>query len=237
MTFPPGGQPPFGDPQQSGQGYGPPQQPYGQPQQSYGQPQQSYGQPQQPYGYPPQGGPGYPPPHGGQGYPPPGGPGSYPPPGYQGPPKKRRTGLIIGLLVLVLVIAGAVAAGVVLTVQGKTPLASDEKKIEVAIHDFYDTLGSDGFAAAAAKACAADRAEFDTLTEDQKKEFDTAKIDVSIDKIDNIVITDDRATAKITGKLTLTIPGEVPDTDAGTTEHLRKEDGKWKVCSAETGKN
>jgi hypothetical protein len=221
MTYPPGGQPPYGEPGQPGYG-----QPY--PQQGgQGYPQQG--------GYPPPGGQGYPPP---QGYQPQGGPGGYPP-GYQGyqPPKKRRTGLIVGLLVLVLVIAGAVAAGVVLTVQGKTPLASDEKKIEVAIHDFYDTLGSHGFAAAAAKACAADRAEFDTLSEDQKKEFDSAKIDVKIDKIDDIVVTGDRATAKITGKLTLTIPGETPDTDTGTTEHLRKEDGKWKVCSAESGKN
>ncbi|WP_063046704.1 Rv0361 family membrane protein [Nocardia pseudovaccinii] len=217
MTYPPGGQPPFGAPQ------GQPQQPYGYPQQGGpGYPQQG--------GYPPPGGPGYGPQ---QGYPP---PGSYQQPGYP-PPKKRRTGLIIGLLVLVLVIAGAVAAGVVLTVQGKTPLASDEKKIQAAIHDFYDTLESNGFAAAAGKACAADRAEFDTLTDEQKKEFDTAKIEVSIDKIDDIVVTGDRATARITGKLTLTVPGETPDTDTGTTEHLRKEDGKWKICSAESGKN
>lgn len=247
MTYPPGGQPPFGQPQEPGQpGYG---QPY--PQQGgQGYPQQGGYPPPGGQGYPPPGGQGYPPP-GAQGYPPPGGQGyapqgapGYPPPGgnppgYQGypPPKQRKTGLIIGLLVLVLVIAGAVAAGVVLTMQGKTPLASDEKKIEVAIHDFYDTLGSRGFAAAAAKSCAADRAEFDTLTEEQKKEFDTAKIEVSIDKIDDIVVTGDRASARITGKLTLTIPGETPDTDTGTTEHLRKEDGKWKVCSAESGKN
>ncbi|WP_433194998.1 hypothetical protein ACQP1G_40110 [Nocardia sp. CA-107356] len=234
MTYPPSGQPPFGQPQEPGQaGYGQPYPPQG----GQGYPQQG--------GYPPPGGQGYPPPggqgyapQGAPGYPPPGGPVGYPP-GYQGyqPPKKRRTGLIVGLVVLVVVIAGAVGAGVTLTVQGKTPLASDEKKIEVAIHDFYDTLGSDGFAAAAAKACAADRAEFDTLTDEQKKEFDTAKVDVSIDKIDNIVITGDRATARITGKLTLTIPGENPDTDTGTNEHLRKEDGKWKVCSAESGKN
>ncbi|MGY4101266.1 Rv0361 family membrane protein [Nocardia sp. R16R-3T] len=202
MTYPQGGQTPFGQPQYP----------------------QGAGQPQQGYGYPQQGG-----------YPPPSGQGYGPQQGY--PPPKRRTGLIIALLVLVLVIAGAVAAGVVLMAQGKTPLASDEKKIQVAIHDFYDTLGKSGFAAAAAKACAADRADFDTLTEEQKKEFDSAKVEVDIDKIDDIVIIGDRATAKITGKLTLTVPGETPDTDTGTTEHLRKEDGKWKVCSAESGKN
>lgn len=27
---------------------------------------------------------------------------------------------------------------------------------------------------------------------------------------------------------------EQPDTGAGTTEHLEKEDGMWRVCSAES---
>jgi hypothetical protein len=224
MTYPPGGQPPFGEPQY-------PQQP-GQP---FGQPQQ----PQQPYGHVPQGGPDYPQ----QGYPQQGYPPGYPqqgyPPGYpqQGypPPKKSRTGLIIGLLILILVIVGGLAAGVVLTVQGKTPLSSDEKKIEVAVRDFYEALSSDGFGAAAAKTCSADRREFEALTPEQRKEFDAAKISVTIDSVDNIVITGDRATAHINGKLSLTLPDEVPntDTDTGTNEHLRKEDGKWKVCSKE----
>jgi hypothetical protein len=138
---------------------------------------------------------------------------------------------------LVLVLAGGIAAGVVLTVQGTTLLASDDKKIEVAIHDFYDTLGKDGFRAAAAEACAADRTEFDSLSEDQKKAFDSAKVSVSIDKIENIVVTGDRATAHIVGQLTLSLPGETPNTDNSTDESLKKEDGKWKVCSAESGKN
>ncbi|MFE7795977.1 hypothetical protein [Nocardia sp. NPDC057440] len=212
MTYPPSGQQPYGSqyPEQPGQ--------QGYPQQGPYPPQ-----PQQPYGYPPQGGAGYPPP-------------GYPPQGYPQPPKKKRTGLFIGLLVLVLIIAGGIAAGVVLTVQGKTPLASDEKKIEVAIHDFYDALGKDGFRAAAAKACASDRAEFDALSEEQKQAFDASKVSVTIDRIENIVITGDRATAHVVGHLTLTLPGEAPDTDDSTNEHLRKEDGKWRVCSAETDK-
>ena len=67
----------------------------------YGQGQQGYpGYPQQP-GYPPrQGYPQQP------GYPPPG----YPPPGYGGPvgpPKKKRTGLILGIVGTVVVLLGA----------------------------------------------------------------------------------------------------------------------------------
>ncbi|MEV6645614.1 hypothetical protein [Amycolatopsis sp. NPDC051371] len=66
----------------------------------YGQGQPGYGQ-QGPPGYPQQ--PGYPPP----GYPPQQG---YPPPGYAGPmrpPKKKRTGLILGIVGAVVVLLGA----------------------------------------------------------------------------------------------------------------------------------
>jgi hypothetical protein len=96
--------PPYGDQQGSGSGpqYG---QPYGQPgygQQPYPQPaaQPGYGQPG--YGQPAYGQPGYgQQPYGAPQY---GGPGGYGAP-YAAPPKKSRTGLIIGL-VGVLVVAG-----------------------------------------------------------------------------------------------------------------------------------
>lgn len=117
-TFgPPPGQPPYGAPY--GQPTDQPQygQPYGQPATEppqYGQP---YGQPQYgaPYGQPPAapppgwgqqpgfGAPGYPPPYG------PGGPGGP----FGPPPKKSRTGLVIGLVsggvvLLVLLVLGVV---------------------------------------------------------------------------------------------------------------------------------
>lgn len=80
----------------------PPQ--YGQGQQGQQGPQGYPGYGQQP-GYPPQQ-PGHPPQ---QGYPPPG----YPPPGYGGPlpphqpPKKKKTGLILGIVGGVVVLLGA----------------------------------------------------------------------------------------------------------------------------------
>lgn len=91
---PPQGQPGYGYPQQPPQaqpGYGYPQQPgpYGQPPQV---PPQGYGQPQQPgpYGQPPQ-------------QPPYGGAPGFPPP--QGAPKKK-TGLIIGSVIVALAVIG-----------------------------------------------------------------------------------------------------------------------------------
>lgn len=94
-----GQQPPQGQPGPYGQpGYGYPQQPpqgqpgYGYPQQPPGVPQQGYGQPQQPgpYGQPPQ-------------QPPYGGAPGFPPP--QGTPKKK-TGLIIGSVIVALAVIG-----------------------------------------------------------------------------------------------------------------------------------
>ncbi|WP_039796315.1 Rv0361 family membrane protein [Nocardia araoensis] len=185
--------------------------------------------PQPPSGYPPPG-PGQPPPPPGPGYPPP----AYPPWGYPPQPQKSHTGLIAGLVVIVvLMIAGALIAGIFLTTQGKGPLASDEKRIELAIRDFYETLDRRGFRAAAEQACARERAAFDAMTESEKKEFDSTSVSVTIDRIEDIVVTGDTATAKVTGKLTVAVPGEQPDTETSTTEHLRKEDGKWKVCSPE----
>ncbi|MGQ4617863.1 Rv0361 family membrane protein [Nocardia sp. R7R-8] len=211
MAYPPGGQPPDDRP-----------------------PQQ-----QPPSGYPP---PGpwqpIPPPGPGQQPPPPPGPG-YPPPGYSpwgSPPQPRKshTGLIASAVVLiVLVIAGALIAGVFLTTQGKGPLASDEKKIEIAIRDFYETLDRSGFRAASELACARERAAFEGMTESEKKEFDSTSVSVTIDRIEDIVVTGDTATAKVTGTLTVAVPGEQPDTETSTTEHLKKEDGTWKVCSPE----
>ncbi|WP_377271448.1 hypothetical protein [Peterkaempfera sp. SMS 1(5)a] len=103
-------QPPYGAPQPPAPPYGQPPQPYGTPQPpppAYGQPN-PYGQPQPPQqqGYPPQ--PGYPQQpqqqFGGPGYPPPASPGQ---PGRSG---KRRTGLVIGIVVAVLAVGGGGAA-------------------------------------------------------------------------------------------------------------------------------
>lgn len=128
MTTP---QPPYGQPQYGHQpGYGqPPAQPgygqqpaqpqYGQPQQQpqygqpgYGQPAQpQYGQPQQAYGQPPQyGQPGY-----GQ--------------GYGAAPKKSKTGLIVGLGALVVLVAVGV---VLLLTLGPTVLDASAAERDVA---------------------------------------------------------------------------------------------------------
>ncbi|WP_040865143.1 Rv0361 family membrane protein [Nocardia exalbida] len=228
MTYPPGGQPPDDrppHPQQPEPGYPPLGQ--GQPPSGPGNPPPEPGQPPWDSGYPPPG-PGQPP--SAPGYPPPG----YPPWGYPPQPKKGHTGLIVGLVAIVaLVIAGAMIAGVFLTSQGRGPLASDEKRIELAIRDFYETLDTRGFRAAAEQACAHERAAFEAMTESEKSEFDSTSISVTIDRIEDIVVTGDTATAKVTGKLTVAVPGRQPDTESSTTEHLTKEDGKWKVCSAE----
>ncbi|MFD4461370.1 hypothetical protein [Nocardia sp. NPDC058480] len=186
----------------------------------------------------PSGPPGYPHAGSGTGGPPgpeyPGGPDVFAPPPA---PKKKRTGLFIALGVVALVVIGAVVTGVVLTMQGRTPLSSDETQIDVAVRDFYDTLDSEGFIAAAQLACQADRTEIDNLTTEQREQFDKATVQVTIDDVKDIVITGDNAKATVTGQLTLSVEGEEPDTESSTEEHLTKEDGTWKICSAPANKH
>ncbi|SDM20280.1 Rv0361 family membrane protein [Allokutzneria albata] len=150
MTYPPqqpyGGQP---DPyNQGGQG----QQPYGQQPPNTGgfnQPQDPYGQQaQQPGGYPGyQGQPGQPGQPGPYGYPPqgqpgPGGPqGPYgPPPGYEGygtPPgsPKKRTGLIIGIIVAVVVLVGG-GIGAYFLFSGSSPDAIAQRAAQLMTESF-----------------------------------------------------------------------------------------------------
>ncbi len=186
----------------------------------------------------PGGPPGYPHPGAGGGGPQgpqyPGGPDVFVPPPA---PKKKRTGLFVALGVVALVIVGVLVAGVVLTLQGRTPLSSDDSQIELAVRDFYDTLDSDGFIAAAQLACQADRTEIDNLTAEQRAQFDKASVQVTIDEVKDIVITGDDAKATVTGQLTLSVEGEEPDTESSTEEHLTKEDGTWKICSSPANKH
>lgn len=178
--------------------------------------------PAPPYGYAPQANYRYPPLPGGS----------------RQPPRTQRTGLILAVIAVLLLATGAVvAAALVLTDPRTEAPPSDAQRIEAAIRDFYDTLGANGFRAAATKTCATDRTEFDALPEPEKQRFDRTDVEVTIDKIENIMITGDTATAHVTGRLTLTLPGEQPDTDNNTDEHLKKENGVWKICSSRSGPN
>ncbi|GGL36294.1 Rv0361 family membrane protein [Nocardia jinanensis] len=150
------------------------------------------------------------------------------------PPGKRRTGLIVGAVVAVLVVVAAIAAVVVLTLQGRTPLSSDEQQIEASLREFYGTLSDDGFAAATHLACKADRDEFDAMSDAEKSEAEKLGFKVEIDSVDNIVVTGDRAEAEIKGKFSLSAPGggEDEQMDDSSEENLVKEDGEWRVCSS-----
>ncbi|MGW0179730.1 Rv0361 family membrane protein [Nocardia sp. NPDC003345] len=225
MTNPPAGPPPYGPRPPDGPGPGQPDQSgWSQPV----PPPQQGGYPQQ-QGYPgqpgmPQGQPGYP---------------GAPQPGYPGqpgpPPRKRRTGVIIGAAVVaVLLIVAAVAVGVVLTMQGRTPLSSDEQQVEAALREFYDTLSTDGFQAATELACKADRDEFTAMSESERSEAEKLEFSVEIQSIDNVVINGDHAEAQLTGKFSFSMPGESGDdqVDDSSEENLVKEDGEWRVCSS-----
>ncbi|MBB5914902.1 hypothetical protein BJY24_003769 [Nocardia transvalensis] len=188
--------------------------------------------PQQPQGYQPESQPPsyYPP----EGYP---AVGDYPPqqPPVPPPPRKRRTGLIVVPLVLVLAAAGAAGIVALLTGNGKGPFASEEKKIELAIRDFYGTIATDGVDAAMAKSCRADRDEYAALPAEQRAAIASETLTLRIDAIDAIVIDGDQATAKVHGSLAPSSGGLMPDLDTidSAPEYVRREGGDWKVCAAD----
>ncbi|MFV2008363.1 MULTISPECIES: LppU/SCO3897 family protein [unclassified Micromonospora] len=129
-----------------GSAYPPPGSAYPPPGSGAPDPTTPYSSPYQPGGYPPptsgggaypppptSGGGGYPPPPGsGGGFPPPPPPGWGPPPGVPGapPPKKSRTGLIIGLVigavVLLLLLCGCGVIGLFALADSGTSTASEE---------------------------------------------------------------------------------------------------------------
>ncbi|MFH5232496.1 hypothetical protein [Antrihabitans spumae] len=216
MTYPPNGP---GD----GQPYNQP----GNPQQQWGQQPgpQAWGQPQpgpQAWGQP-QPGPqawGQQPGYGQQGFPP--------------PARKSKTGLIVGLIVAAVLVIGTVIGIVLLTGDDSDSSAtgdttgSDEEQIESAIKTFYSTWESKGYNAAVKLACTAARNDPEKEVDaDTEKQLDTAEFDIQ--KVENIRIDGDLATADVTG--TVTFDGQ---SDAGlddmTEEYLAKEGGKWKVC-------
>jgi hypothetical protein len=160
------------------------------------------------------------------GYPPPSGPASQ--------PRKRRTGLLVGAVVAAVVLIAGISAAVVLTVQGKTPLSSEEQQVEAALRDFYGTLTDDGFRSATELACKADRDEFDAMSESEKSEAEKLEFGVEVESVDNIVVTGDRAEAEIKGKFSFAVPGGDSDdqVDDSSKENLVKEDGEWRVCSS-----
>ncbi|MGW0004618.1 Rv0361 family membrane protein [Nocardia grenadensis] len=154
------------------------------------------------------------------------------PPESARPTRKRR--LIAGAVVAALVVVAALAAVVVLTLQGRTPLSSDDQQIEASLREFYGTLSDDGFAAATGLACKADRDDFDAMSDAEKSEAEKLGFTVDIDSVDNIVVTDDHAKAEIKGKFSLSAPGGGDDEqmDDRSEESLVKEDGEWRVCSS-----
>ncbi|GAB2567186.1 Rv0361 family membrane protein [Nocardia heshunensis] len=141
----------------------------------------------------------------------------------------RRTPLTIGLGVAAVVLVGGGIATAV-TLNGKDSGVSEDKRVETALRSFYDAMDSGGASQAVGKTCAGDRAQYDAFTDAQKQAMDKNRVSMKVDSVQGITITGDRATAVTLG--TFTLPGAAAD-KRSIPEHLRKEDGVWKVCSTD----
>ncbi|WP_067562287.1 Rv0361 family membrane protein [Nocardia acidivorans] len=150
----------------------------------------------------------------------------------QQPSGKGRGGgrkpLVIGVIAAaVIVVGGGIATAVSLS--GKDS-PGDSARIDAAIRDFYGTLAAKGPGVAVTKSCAADRAEYDALPAAQKAAAEQGRMELRIAGVGEITVTGDLATAKMTGALV--VPGS-DDKTTTATEHLRREQGTWRVCSTD----
>ncbi|WP_067722147.1 Rv0361 family membrane protein [Nocardia yamanashiensis] len=134
--------------------------------------------------------------------------------------------LLIGALALgATLLSGCTAAA------GSTGTAkTEEQQVESAVRDFYQALSKEGPGVASTKACAPDRTEYQALSDAQKKAAEQGRFEINIDSVGKIAITGDRATAEMKG--TVALPGAEGKQTTGN-EHLRREDGSWKVCSSD----
>ncbi|NNH70339.1 hypothetical protein HLB23_10760 [Nocardia uniformis] len=144
-------------------------------------------------------------------------------------PRSRRAGLIAGSVVIVVVIAGVVGG---IALRSGDPAPSDTQRIDTAIRDFYDALNAGGPAQAVTTACAQDRIDFEAIPADQRTAMDRNRFTVSIDAVEDIAITGDRATATVRGSMAPTASPQAAQA-SNAQQHLREEDGAWKVCSAD----
>ncbi|MBJ8347301.1 nuclear transport factor 2 family protein [Antrihabitans sp. YC2-6] len=226
MSYPPNGPGPEGqfpgqDPYRPTEGqpygpqYGPPPGQYGPPPGQFGPPPGQYGPPPGQYGPPP-----------GQYGPPPGqygpqfgplhqqNPNPYQQGFYQPPQRSNRTPLIIGAVIAVVVVVGAIIAAILL-VGNSSGGDSDEAQIENVLNKVLTEPIGDNLDLL----CDDLRPDIEDREQTRTREPDP---DVEIIKIENIKVTGDRATAKVTAK----VAGE----EDSENFSLRREDGDWKFC-------
>jgi hypothetical protein len=263
MTYPPQQPGPHGQQPQPGGPYGqqPPQQPgwgqqpqpgYGQPPQpGYGQPQPGYGQPQQdPFGQqgPPSGGFQQQGPYGQQ----PGPYGQQPGfggPGFGGPPpKKSKTGLIIGVAAaVVLLVGGGITAAVLLSGDDSSSSSNtasdsgssdsgkssgnDEGDVKKVAEEYIAAVTSRNESKGKSLSCKAvldEAAELEkNLTEEQRKLAEEFK-KMPVPKLTYKGATVSGDTAKVKINTVASFGGQTADTDVDYT--FKKESGKWKYC-------
>ncbi len=72
---------------------------------------------------------------------------------------------------------------------------------------------------------------FDNPEEAQEFAEALSVVTLTVDRIDDIEITDDTARAKVSGTVVELVSGDRVETEISETELLRKEDGVWKLCN------
>jgi hypothetical protein len=152
-----------------------------------------------------------------------------PTPGGRGRFGFGSVGFIVCAAAVIVAVIGAVIAVLLLGGAGNTPL-SGEQQVEAAIRNYYAVVRDKGLPAASAISCKQIR-DTSSMVPDGAGSIDF-KQDITIEKIDNVKINGDTATAQVTGHAQAIVGGqtEADETDS-TTLTLQREDGQWKYCT------
>jgi hypothetical protein len=138
-------------------------------------------------------------------------------------------GFVTMAAAVLVALVGAIVAVLLLDSGSGKPL-SDRQQVEAAIHNYYNVVRDKGLGAASAISCKEIRDASSSLPQGAGSiDF---KQDITINKIENVVVNGDTATADVTGHAQSIVAGQTgaDDTDK-TTLTLTREDGQWRYCT------
>jgi type II secretory pathway pseudopilin PulG len=142
------------------------------------------------------------------------------------PGRRSRVPLIVGAVV----VAAALVAGITaLLMRGDSGKPSEQEQVAAAIRHYYQLEREQGLAAASAVSCKEIRDAIAALPQDAGL---NVKQDVAIEKIDDITIQGDTATAKLTAHANTVVGGTTQSSGSDTISlRLQREQGAWRFCT------
>lgn len=148
------------------------------------------------------------------------------------PPRSRRRLSPAVVIPSALVVAGGVAIAGLYVQEHGFGGGSEQQRVIDAIHGYYGVVRSKGLTAATKISCKEIRVMNERPPSQQKSSNDDIKLDLTIEKIEDVKIESNVATAKVTGHAQTIIDGAADKADTESNVlRLENEGGTWKMCT------